>query len=650
MNKVNDKKFFNNQPSGLPPKIQTDKAMASAIKNRVLSKEDRLLHSTSDRRMLPNVPDEDSHRTNVDRRGISNDQSQENYAVSKEKVETGRRYLVNYAVKIQAIDGNNIKNTISAKAIDLSGSGISCIIPMENRDDIEKSSIVKLSFQIEAGTMPEGYEMKIKNIRAKWVRSYVDENKEFCCSFQFDQLLAQYAYKHRQFYMLSVASVFMFFVCAFIVLMRSSSVLYFSFNKLLYLYSILAATFLLTRYLFGSFYRSIPINPNFTPSVTIVIPCFNEEKWIKKTILSCVNQDYPIEKLDVIVVDDCSNDHSVEKIKDVIHDLHAETGYDLEKRVSYYVQPANMGKREALAVGAKLAKNELLVFVDSDSFLDPFAIRNLVQPFQDKKMGGVSGRTDVANTYTNALTKMQSVRYYIAFRILKAAEGLFDAVTCLSGPLSCYRKDLVLKHSNAWLNQKFLGQKATFGDDRSMTNFILRSHRTGYQDTAICSTIVPNTYRIFLRQQMRWKRSWLRESLIAAMFMWKKEPFMALSFYMGLVVPMLAPLIVIYNLIYIPLTHRVFPLTFVIGIFMMALLMSVAQLFLRRSTTWIYGIWFCLYYEAVLLWQMPVAWVTFWKSTWGTRMTNADIKEIIKKKEKEKKKEGLVDGKKRANI
>ena len=648
MNKVNDKKIFNKQPSVLPPDIQNDKDLATAIKNEVLSKEDRLLHSTSDRRMLPNVPDKDSHRSNVDRRGISNNESQENYAVSKEKVETGRRYLVDYAVKIQTNDENNIKKVILAKSIDLSGSGISCIISREDKDYIEKSSIVKLSFQIEAGTMPEGYEMKIKNIRAKWVRSYVDENKELCCSFQFEQLLAQYAYKHRQFYMLSVASVFMFLVCAFIILMRSSSVLYFSFNKLLYLYSILAATFLLTRYLFGSFYRSIPINPDFTPSVTVVIPCFNEEAWIKKTILSCINQDYPIDKLEVIVVDDCSNDHSVEQIKDIVNALHHEAGYDLEDRVSYHVQPSNMGKREALAVGAKLAKNELLVFVDSDSFLDPFAIRNIVQPFRDERVGGVSGRTDVANTYTNALTKMQSVRYYIAFRILKAAEGLFDAVTCLSGPLSCYRKDLVLQHSNAWLNQKFLGQKATFGDDRSMTNFILRSHRTDYQDTAICSTIVPNTYKIFLRQQMRWKRSWLRESLIAATFMWKKEPFMALSFYMGLIVPMLAPLIVIYNLIYIPITHRVFPLTFVIGIFMMALLMSVAQLFLRRSTTWIYGIWFCLYYEAVLLWQMPVAWVTFWKSTWGTRMTNADIKEIMK--EKDKKKEGMVDGEKGANI
>jgi hyaluronan synthase len=221
---------------------------------------------------------------------------------------------------------------------------------------------------------------------------------------------------------------------------------------------------------------------------------------------------------------------------------------------------------------------------------------------------------------------------------MKAAEGYFEAVTCLSGPLSCYRKSLVLKYKDEWLEQRFLGQKATFGDDRSMTNFILRHNRTGYQDRAVCHTIVPNTYSVFLKQQMRWKRSWLRESLIAASFMWKKEPFMALSFYMGMVVPIAAPLIVLYNLIYIPIAHRVFPTTFLLGLLMMSLMMSMAQLYLRRSSTWLFGMWFCLYYEAVLLWQMPVAWVTFWKSTWGTRMTSADIAEAAKKAEKAEKK------------
>lgn len=604
-----------------------------AIKKELDTKDDILLQTVGDRRKLPNVPDRNHQRTNIDRRGEGIAAGTPSYEQSRKKEETGRRYIVDYPVTLHVYTKTGDVLRIQGKAENISSSGMLCAIPIAYEHAIEEADYVTMTFEITPGSMPEGYEMKVKKIRAAWVRTVpaAPGADTISCGFQFKELLATYTYAHRQRYMLGMAALFLFFVSLFVILLRAESVLYFEFNKVLYFYSILAATFLLTRYLFGAFYRPVPINPDFTPGVSVIIPCFNEERWIKRTILSCMNQDYPIDKLEVIVVDDCSNDNSQEKIEEIVTELKAERGYDTANRIRYFQQPHNMGKREAMAVGAKLAKHDLLVFVDSDSFLDPFAIRNIVQPFQDTEMGGVSGRTDVANTFTNNLTKMQSVRYYIAFRILKAAEGIFDAVTCLSGPLSCYRKDLVLTYCDAWLNQRFLGQKATFGDDRSMTNFILRHNRTTYQDTAVCSTIVPNTYKVFLKQQMRWKRSWLRETFIAATYMWRKEPFMALSFYMGLLVPILAPVIVIYNLFYIPLTHRVFPLTFLLGIVMMGFLMSGAQLFLRRSSTWLYGMWFCLYYEVVLLWQMPIAWVTFWKSTWGTRMTTADVDQLVKK-------------------
>lgn len=611
--------------------------MQKAIQEALRTEDDILLQPLGDRRKLPHVPDSSLRRTNVDRRGeTADDAGTPSYEQSREKDETGRRYAVDYPVKLAVYMKDKHVLKIDGTAKNISSSGMLCTVPAMYQAAVEASDHVTMTFEITPGSMPEGYEMKVKKIQAKWVRTApaADEASTVSCGLQFTELLAKYTYAHRQRYMLGMAAFFLFFVSLFVILLRAESVLYFEFNKLLYFYSILAATFLLTRYLFGAFYRPVPINPEFTPGVSVIIPCFNEEKWIKRTILSCMNQDYPIDKLEVIVVDDCSNDNSQEKIKEIVTELKAERGYHVADRIRYFQQPHNMGKRDAMAVGAKMAKHGLLVFVDSDSFLDPFAIRNIVQPFQDEEMGGVSGRTDVANTFTNNLTKMQSVRYYVAFRILKAAEGIFDAVTCLSGPLSCYRKDLVLKYCDAWLNQRFLGQKATFGDDRSMTNFILRHNRTTYQDTAICSTIVPNTYKVFLKQQMRWKRSWLRETFIAATYMWRKEPFMALSFYMGLLVPILAPVIVVYNLCYIPLTHRVFPLTFLLGILMMGLMMSGAQLFLRRSSTWLYGLWFCIYYEAVLLWQMPIAWVTFWKSTWGTRMTTADVDQLVKEQQK----------------
>ena len=370
--------------------------------------------------------------------------------------------------------------------------------------------------------------------------------------------------------------------------------------------------------------------------VVRVIPCFNEETWIRETIIRCADQDYPVDKLELIIVDDGSSDNSVEVIKQTVRDMCAEGAqYRIEERVRVFLQNYNQGKREAMGIGIRNARTELIVFVDSDSFLAPNAIRTLVQPMKDPKMGGVAGRTDVANVYTNWLTKMQAVRYYISFRIMKAAEAYFDSVMCLSGPLSCYRLSVVREVFDKWINQRFLGQKATFGDDRSLTNYVVEHHRTTYQDHALCSTIVPSKQKVFLRQQMRWKRSWLRESLRACTFMWKKQPFMALSFYLGVLVPLIAPIIVLYNLVYVPLVLHIFPAAFLIGLLMMSLMMCFAQLILKKSSLWIYGFFFCLYYEVILLWQMIWAWLTFWVNDWGTRGKGVKRADMQAKAQKE---------------
>ena len=608
--------------------------------------EDILLVQKEDRRLLSNVPDRKGERSNSDRRGKGVNDSNPKVTDFIEDKKSGIRYKVSYQVKINCTDVSGKKQKVQCEGIDISTTGI--LLKFASKEDFEKVKDCKkmtLHFEITQGSMPEGFEMQVKN--SGIIRRYQDgENGTVLCGVEFKKNLGEYARKRKDRYMLFASTVLLTFIVATIILMRAESVIYFKFNKWFYFYSIVAAGFLLSRYIFGCFYRPVPINPDFTPGVSVLIPCFNEEEWIQRTILSCINQDYPIDSLEIIVIDDCSTDKSVEKIKEIVEKLYEEDDHFATKeRVKYIVLEQNAGKREALIAGAEVAKHDLVVFVDSDSFLDPFAIRNLVQPFQDKKMGGVAGRTDVANTYTNNLTRMQSVRYYIAFRVMKAAESCFDTVTCLSGPLSCYKRSIIIENKENWKNQSFLGQKATFGDDRAMTNFVLRHHRTAYQDTAICSTIVPNSYKVFLKQQMRWKRSWLRESIIAGKFIWRKEPFAAISFYMGLIVPILAPVVVLYNLVYVPITHRIFPMTFLVGIFMMSLLMSAAQLFLRKSSTWLFGMLFCIYYEAVLLWQMPIAWVTFWKSTWGTRMTPSDVKAQEKKEQKEAEKKQKEEAK-----
>lgn len=597
-----------------------------------------------DRRILSYVPDYIYDRRQIDRRGMINGRSADKKGSLEyidRIIDAGRRYEAHFNVKIYMKKRRHkYKRVRKAECIDLSSTGILLKVSHMTARNVKVVQKAKLIFNIPSGVMHEGYEGKVK-IKACAVRysgrnESENENSEYV-AFKFEETLTKYFSKRKWLSEISISSIIMSIIIIIIMLMRVESIVYFRYNVLLYSYSILTAAYLLSRYLFASFYKNVPVDSEFVPGVSIIIPCFNEEEWIQKTIISCLNQYYPPDKIEVIVVDDHSNDNSVKKIEEIISDFKKECAqYNVKERIKFIKSSQNSGKRAALAKGVEIAKHELVAFVDSDSFLRPTAIRNLVQPFRDPKVGGVTGRTDVENKWTNYITKMQAVRYYVAFRIMKAAESIFDTVTCLSGPISCYRKDIVLENKKAWLEQKFLGHPATFGDDRSMTNLILKHHRTVYQDAAICSTIVPSEFNIFLKQQMRWKRSWLRESLIAGKYMWRKEPFQSLSFYAGFLVPVLSPLVFVYNLIIIPVMHNIFPAVFILGMVLMSFLMSFVYLFQRKSRIWIHGLTFCLFYEFILLWQMPIACVTFWKSTWGTRKTEKDIEAEQKKRKIER--------------
>ena len=564
----------------------------------------------------------------IEKRGFQHQKDDSYFVDINERYQSqtlGQRYQTNFPV---SISHNRWKNKIltTFDSEDISTTGM--LISTDQPQTFSKNQTMYLHFTIPGGVMPEGFEAKV-HIKAQCIRTFTKRIRgelRYFYAFQFIESLDQHMKKRRWGLSVVTASFALILVAIIVVLMRVESVIFFKFHPSVYLYSIIAATFLLSRYVYGMFYKDVPINPSFEPGVSIIIPVFNEEEWIERTMISCIDQYYPIDQLEVIVVDDCSTDATLSKAQEIAARIYEQDAFFHTKdRLKVTRLIKNGGKREALMKGVHMAKHDLVVFVDSDSFLEPNAIHNLVQPFQDEKMGGVAGRTEVENKFTNALTKLQAVRYYIAFRIMKAAESYFDAVTCLSGPLSCYRKELILKNEEAWLNQRFLGRPATFGDDRSMTNYILKTHRTGYQDKAICSTIVPSTYQSFLKQQMRWKRSWLRESLRACSFIWRKEPFMFFFFLIGLIVPIAAPVIVVYNLIWVPAAYRIFPSTFLFGLLLMAALLSLAHLLFKRSSLWGYGLYFVLFYEAVLLWQMPVAWVTFWKSEWGTRETPQDI-------------------------
>jgi len=267
----------------------------------------------------------------------------------------------------------------------------------------------------------------------------------------------------------------------------------------------------------------------------------------------------------------------------------------------------------------RIAKGEILIFVDSDSVVDEDAPHYIVQSFVNPKVGAVCGHAYVLNNNVNILTKMQDVRYYLAFRVNKAAEHLFKTVTCCSGCLSAYRKEYLLEFFDKWLNQSFLGMPATFGDDRSLTNFFLKKYWVLYDSRAMAKTVVPSNWRVFFNQQLRWKKSWFRESLIACKFMWSKHIIASLSFYAAFVIPLISPLVVINAFIYRPIFLAQVPFFYVFGFGMISLLYGLYYLVKRPNRKWIYGLYFCFLYMAFLSWQTYYAIFTTRRNKWGTR-------------------------------
>jgi hyaluronan synthase len=108
----------------------------------------------------------------------------------------------------------------------------------------------------------------------------------------------------------------------------------------------------------------------------------------------------------------------------------------------------------------------------------------------------------------------------MAFDFTRAVQSTFSSVFCLSGAFAAYRSDVLHRVLEKWLNQKFLNRDCTYGEDRSLTNHILRSGwGTFYQRKAHAFTIIPPQLPNILKMLTRWARSNIRESIIFSGFM-----------------------------------------------------------------------------------------------------------------------------------
>lgn len=220
------------------------------------------------------------------------------------------------------------------------------------------------------------------------------------------------------------------------------------------------------------------------PFVSVIVPAYNEEKVVCKTIDSLLKSDY--HNFNIIVVDDGSKDSTYQC---------ALNAYQNHPQVRVFTKE-NGGKAAALNFGISQTEAEIVICLDADTLFMPDAISKLAMHFTNEKIGAVAGNAKVGNRL-NLLTKWQALEYITSQNLDRRAFDTLNCITVVPGAIGAWRRDLVLKAGG------FTCQ--TLAEDSDLTLSILEmGYKVIYEENAIALTEAPDTVSAFIKQRFRW--------------------------------------------------------------------------------------------------------------------------------------------------
>lgn len=385
-------------------------------------------------------------------------------------------------------------------------------------------------------------------------------------------------------------------------------------------YGVIVFVALIWRLRLWSRYRPMEsVDDADLPSVTVVIPAYNEGALVRDSILSAAASRYPSDRLEIIVIDDGSTDDTWPYIRAAARDI----GGDVSIRT--FRQPRNMGKRQALYLGFRHGRGEVFVTIDSDSVLEPEALRNAVTPLvRDPAVDCVAGCVQVMNPCQNLFTRFLKVYFSLSFKFVRAYQNEFRGVFCTPGALSVYRADVVRRVADEWLNQQFLGLPCATGEDRSMTNLILREGGlTAYQGNAVVWSKAPDNYRDMVNMFLRWARSNIRETIVLWRFMFTRfRSRFVNTFRLNMVIVLLSlvmpPLLIAHSAALLATSDGFF-VRYLGVMLIFATIMSVIYYRNERDHDWVWLLVYNFFWITSLSWILPYAALTLRNTRWLTR-------------------------------
>lgn len=252
--------------------------------------------------------------------------------------------------------------------------------------------------------------------------------------------------------------------------------------------------------------RARPIVTDFRAATSVIVPSFHEDPEILMSALESWRAQKPDEIIIVLDVEDLEAFRRITALGD-----------DTVRPVLFH----HVGKRSALGAGIRLAKHEILVLTDSDTWWLPGLLVNVQMPFADAAVGAVGTHQNVYQRESSVWRRMADWLVNLRYLDYVPAMGRAGAVPCVSGRTAVYRKSAVVPVLEHLENEYFMGRRCISGDDGRLTWLVLASgYKTVHQSTARAVSMFPSSFRAFVKQRVRWSRNSYRCYLTAIAMGW----------------------------------------------------------------------------------------------------------------------------------
>ncbi|MFZ0325282.1 MAG: glycosyltransferase [Actinomycetes bacterium] len=267
-----------------------------------------------------------------------------------------------------------------------------------------------------------------------------------------------------------------------------------------------------------------PVSAPYHCTTTVVVPVVDEPIDLFRQVLGRVVAQRPDQ---VIVVINGPRNPALEEVVSGFASIDCEW-------------TSIASKRNAIRIGVERAVGDVVVLLDSDTLWTPGTLPELVKPFADPRVGGVTTAQRILDHRRSVITRWADWLENSRAKYSMPAQSVLGAVGCLPGRTIAFRRDVLERAMPAFLTGRFLGVFLEVSDDRTLTNLALKQgYRTVYQSTSLVYTDAPLRWRTLSKQQLRWARGSQYNTLRMLPWMTRHTPLLAVFFLADIVLPFL---------------------------------------------------------------------------------------------------------------